>query len=95
MLFAPEPKVSVNLHVKRVFIQDDCNDLLPLYLRFVRGVVDCDDLPLNVARESLQNNPVVVKIRQTLVRRILSLLETMAKNSSEDYIIIWNSYGMV
>tara|TARA_B100000686_G_C16791972_1_gene979353 strand:+ start:1111 stop:3054 length:1944 start_codon:yes stop_codon:yes gene_type:complete len=95
MLFAPEPKVSVNLHVKRVFIQDDCNDLLPLYLRFVRGVVDCDDLPLNVARESLQNNPVVVKIRQTLVRRILSLLETMAKNSSEDYIIFWNSYGMV
>ena len=52
-------------------------------------------MPLNVARESLQNNPVVVKIRQTLVRRILSLLETMAKNSSEDYIIFWNSYGMV
>ena len=95
MLFAPEPKVSVNLHVRRVFIQDDCNDLLPLYLRFVRGVVDCDDLPLNVARESLQNNPVVARIRQTLVRRILALLENMAKNKPEDYLAFWNSYGMV
>ena len=95
MLFAPEPKVSVNLHVRRVFIQDDCNDLLPLYLRFVRGVVDCDDLPLNVARESLQNNPVVARIRQTLVRRILALLENTAKNKPEDYLAFWNSYGMV
>ena len=95
MLFAPEPKVSVNLHVKRVFIQDDCNDLLPLYLRFVRGVVDCDDLPLNVARESLQNNPVVTKIRQTLVRRILTLLENIAKNKPEVYAGFWDSYGIV
>ena len=95
MLFAPEPKVSVNLHVRRVFIQDDCNDLLPLYLRFVRGVVDCDDLPLNVARESLQNNPVVARIRQTLVRRILSLLENTAKNRPEDYLAFWSSCGMV
>ena len=95
MLFAPEPKVSVNLHVRRVFIQDDCNDLLPLYLRFVRGVVDCDDLPLNVARESLQNNPVVARMRQTLVRRILALLENTAKNKPEDYLAFWNSYGMV
>ena len=95
MLFAPEPKISVNLHVRRVFIQDDCNDLLPLYLRFVRGVVDCDDLPLNVARESLQNNPVVTRIRQTLVRRILSLLENTANNRPEDYLAFWSSCGMV
>ena len=95
MLFAPEPKISVNLHVRRVFIQDDCNDLLPLYLRFVRGVVDCDDLPLNVARESLQNNPVVARIRQTLARRILALLENTAKNRPEDYLGFWSSCGMV
>ena len=95
MLFAPEPKISVNLHVRRVFIQDDCNDLLPLYLRFVRGVVDCDDLPLNVARESLQNNPVVARIRQTLVRRILSLLENTANNRPDDYLEFWSSCGMV
>jgi len=95
MLFSPEPKVSVNLHVRRIFIQDDCNDILPLYLRFVRGVVDCDDLPLNVARESLQNNPVVAKIRQTLTRRILRLIEDMAKDRPEQFLTFWNSFGMV
>ena len=95
LLFAPEPKISLNLHVRRVFIQDDCPDLLPLYLRFVRGVVDCDDLPLNVARESLQNNPVVTKIRATLVRRILSMLEDMSKKRSDSYLTFWKSFGIV
>jgi len=95
LLFAPEPKISLNLHVRRVFIQDDCNELLPLYLRFVRGVVDCDDLPLNVARESLQNNPVVTKIRATLTRRVLSLLEGMAKDKPADFLVFWESFGMV
>ena len=95
LLFASEPKVSLDLHVRRVFIQDDCPDLLPLYLRFVRGVVDCDDLPLNVARESLQNNPVVAKIRTTLVRRILSMLEDMSKKRPDNYLTFWNSFGIV
>ena len=95
LLFAPEPKISLNLHVRRVFIQDDCNELLPLYLRFVRGVVDCDDLPLNVARESLQNNPVMTKIRATLTRRVLSLLEAMAKDKPADFLVFWESFGMV
>lgn len=95
LLFAAEPKVSLNLHVRRVFIQDDCEDLLPLYLRFVRGVVDCDDLPLNVARESLQNNPVVAKIRATLVRRILSMLEDMSKKRPDNYLTFWKSFGIV
>ena len=95
LLFSAEPKIAIHLHVKRVFIQGDCDELLPLYLRFVRGLVDCDDLPLNVARESLQNNPVMVKIRQTLVRRVLKMLETMAKNKPEDYALFWTSYGMV
>ena len=95
ILFAPEPKVSLNLHVKRVFIQDDCNDVLSLYLRFVKGVVDCDDLPLNVARESLQNNPVIAKIRQTLVRRVLRMLAEMAKSKPADYHTFWTSFGMV
>ena len=95
ILFAPEPKVSLNLHVKRVFIQDDCNDVLPLYLRFVKGVVDCDDLPLNVARESLQNNPVITKIRQTLARRVLRALGELSKNKPADYHTFWTSFGMV
>ena len=83
-LFSPEPKVSLNLYVRRVFIQDDCKELVPLYLRFIRGTVDCDDLPLNVSRETLQHNPVVAKIRTTLVRRILGMLEDMAKNRTEE-----------
>jgi molecular chaperone HtpG len=95
LLFASEPKVSLDLHVRRVFIQNDCPDLLPLYLRFVRGVVDCDDLPLNVARESLQNNPVMTKIRSTLVRRILSMLEDMSKKRPDNYLTFWNSFGIV
>ena len=95
MLFSPEPKISINLHVRRIFIQDDCNDVLPMYLRFMRGVVDCDDLPLNVARESLQNNPVVAKIRQTLTRRILRLVEDMSKDRPEQFLTFWESFGMV
>ena len=94
LLFSPEPKVRVNLHVKRVFIQDDC-EVLPLYLRFVRGVVDCDDLPLNVARESLQNNPVVTKIRQTLTRRVLSCIEGLADRDPAAFLTFWESFGIV
>ena len=95
LLFTQEPKISLNLHVKRVFIQDDCKELLPLYLRFVRGVVDCDDLPLNVSRETLQHNAVIGKVHSNLVRRILKLLEDMAKNRSEDYEKFWRAFGIV
>lgn len=94
LLFSQDPKVRINLHVKRVFIQDDC-ELLPLYLRFVRGVVDCDDLPLNVARESLQNNPVVAKIRQTLTRRVLSKIEALANKEPTKFLTFWESFGIV
>ena len=94
-LFNPDPKISLNLHVKRVFIQDDCKDLLPLWLRFVRGVVDCDDLPLNVSRETLQQNPVIAKIRATLVRRVLGMLENMVKKDEEQYLTFWRAYGAV
>lgn len=94
LLFGQDPKVHINMHVKRVFIQDDC-ELLPLYLRFVRGVVDCDDLPLNVARESLQNNPVVAKIRQTLTRRILSKIEDLATKEPTSFLTFWESFGIV
>ena len=94
LLFSPDPKVRVNLHVKRVFIQDDC-EVLPLYLRFVRGVVDCDDLPLNVARESLQNNPVVTRIRQTLTRRVLSCIEGLADRDPAAFLTFWESFGIV
>ena len=94
-LFNPEPKISLNLHVKRVFIQDDCKELLPLWLRFVRGVVDCDDLPLNVSRENLQENLVIAKVRATLVRRVLGMLENMVKKDEEQYLTFWRAYGAV
>lgn len=95
LLFRPEPRIALDLYVKRVFIQDDCKELLPMYMRFVRGVVDCDDLPLNVSRETLQHNPVVTKIRANLVRRLLALLEKMAKDRPEDYQTFWKAYGIV
>ncbi len=94
LLFGQDPKVKINLHVKRVFIQDDC-ELLPLYLRFVRGVVDCDDLPLNVARESLQNSPVIAKIRQTLTRRVLSKIDDLANKEPAKFLTFWESFGIV
>ena len=90
-----EPTISLNLHVARVFIQDDCKELLPLWLRFVRGVVDCDDLPLNVSRETLQQNPIIGKIRATLVRRIIGMLEGMAKKDEEQYMTFWHACGTI
>lgn len=95
LLFTPDPKISLNLYVKRVFIQDDCNELLPLYMRFMRGIVDCDDLPLNVSRETLQNNPVMSRIRSNLVKRVLKMLDEMSKNKPEDYLTFWRAYGIV
>ncbi len=94
-LFAQEPHVRLHLHVRRVFIQDDCKELLPLYLRFVRGVVDCDDLPLNVSRETLQHSPVMARVRGTLVKRVLGMLEAMAKRSEAEYLVFWRAYGTV
>ncbi len=90
-----EPTISLNLHVARVFIQDDCKELLPLWLRFVRGVVDCDDLPLNVSRETLQQNPIIGKIRATLVRRIIGMLEGMAKKDEDQYMTFWHACGTI
>ena len=90
-----EPTISLNLHVARVFIQDDCKELLPLWLRFVRGVVDCDDLPLNVSRETLQQNPIVAKIRATLVRRVIGMLEGMAKKDEAQYMAFWHACGTI
>jgi molecular chaperone HtpG len=74
---------------------DDCKELLPEYLRFVKGVVDSEDLPLNVSREMLQHNPLVEKIRRALVGRILGQLEQMAENDPEKYRTFWKNFGPV
>ncbi len=86
---------GVKLYVKRVFIMDDAEQLLPSYLRFVRGVIDSADLPLNVSREILQESRDVRAIREGSAKRILSLLEEMAENKPEDYATFWSEFGQV
>ena len=94
-LFNPERKSAVRLYVKRVFITDDCPGLLPAYLRFLRGIVDTDDLPLNVSREMLQKNAVLAKMRAGLVKRVLDELERKAKDDPRDYAKFWDDFGAV
>ncbi|ADW70254.1 molecular chaperone HtpG [Granulicella tundricola] len=84
-LYQAEYKVGVKLYVKRVFILDDSKDLLPQYLRFVRGIIDSEDLPLNVSREILQQNRVLTSIRTASVKKILSELKNIAANQPEKY----------
>tara|TARA_R100001143_G_scaffold63033_1_gene68195 strand:+ start:91 stop:2013 length:1923 start_codon:yes stop_codon:yes gene_type:complete len=86
---------GVKLYVKRVFIMDDADQLLPTYLRFVRGVIDSADLPLNVSREILQESRDVRSIREGSTKRILMLLEDMAENKPDDYKVFWEQFGQV
>jgi molecular chaperone HtpG len=92
-LFAPERKHGVKLYVRRVFVNEAPEGLVPRYLRFLRGVVDSEDLPLNVSREMLQNNPVVRLIRQGITARVLGELEKRAKDDAESYAVFWDSFG--
>lgn len=86
---------GIKLYVRRVFIMDDSDQLMPKYLRFVRGVVDSSDLPLNVSREILQNNRLIETIRSGSVKKVLGLLEAMAKEKPEDYAKFWKAFGNV
>ena len=94
-IFHPDRKQHVKLYVNRVFITDDCAELLPPYLRFVRGVVDSQDLPLNISREMLQHNPVLAKIRSGLVKRILAELKSKAEAAEGGYDGFWKTFGAV
>lgn len=86
---------GLKLYVKRVFIMDDAEHLIPMYLRFVKGVVDSNDLPLNVSRELLQSNKVIDSIKSACVKRVLSLLEDLAENEKEKYVEFWKNFGQV
>jgi len=92
-LFHPDRKPTLKLYVKRVFITDDCDELLPSWLRFMRGVIDSEDLDLNVSREMLQNNPVLRRIRTGLTKRILGELEKKAEGDAEPYAAFWGNFG--
>ena len=94
-LYERDHKRGVKLYVKRVFIMDDAEHLMPNYLRFIKGVVDSDDLPLNVSREILQQNKVTDRIRGASVKKILGKLESMAKDQAEEYAAFWKTFGQV
>ena len=94
-LMNPDRKNRLQLYVKRVFITDDCDDLMPAYLRFVRGIVDSEDLPLNVSREMLQHNVVVKRIRSALIRRVFNELKKKAEKDPEDFSKFWANFGAV
>ena len=92
-IFHPDRKNLVKLYVKRVFITDNCEELLPSWLRFLRGVVDSEDLDLNVSREMLQNNPIVAKIRKGLITRVLNELKKRATKEPDSYAGFWEAFG--
>jgi molecular chaperone HtpG len=93
-MFEPSRKGKVKLYVRRVFITDDA-DLLPAYLRFIRGVVDSEDLPLNISREMLQNNPQLAQIRKAVASRVIGELETLGEKEPETFDKIWAAFGAV
>ncbi len=96
MDFASGRRKGMRLFVRRVFVMDDCEELMPEWLRFMRGVVDSDDLPLNVSREFLQKDRTTAAIRKQIVRQAIALLEEMAgEDSDTDYEAFWNSFGAV
>ena len=94
-LWDREQRHGINLYVRRIFILDDAKYLMPSYLRFVRGVVDAADLPLNVSREFLQNNKDIDRIRTASVKKILNELKRIAENNPESYVQFWREFGKV
>ena len=93
-LYDAHRKGRIRLYVRRVFITDDA-ELMPAYLRFVRGVIDSQDMPLNISREMLQNNPMVASIRKAVTNRVLSELKTLAEKDSDAYAKLWADFGAV
>jgi molecular chaperone HtpG len=94
-LYEREPRHGIKLYVQRVFIMEDSEKLMPRYLRFVRGLIDSNDLPLNVSREILQGSKVIDSIRSGSTKKVLGMLEKMAKNDPEKYQKFWNEFGRV
>ncbi len=90
-----DAKHGVKLYIKKVFVTDDAEQLMPRYLRFVRGVIDADSLPLNVSREILQQSKQISTIKAGSVKKVLGLLKSMAKNNAEDYQKFWSEFGNV
>ena len=94
-LYDPTRKHAVRLYVKRVFITDNCDELVYPWMRFMRGVIDSEDLPLNISREMLQHNPVISKIRSSVTKRVLSDLDKLSKDDAPAYATFWGQFGAV
>lgn len=94
-IYNREAPKGLKLYIQRTFIMDDAEQFLPLYLRFVKGVVDCADLPLNISREILQQTPAVTSIRTALTKRVLDMLEKLSKQEGDAYQNFWNTFGSV
>lgn len=94
-IFSTERRHKVKLYVKRVFITDDCEELIPPWLRFLNGLIDSEDLPLNVSREMLQNNATVARIRSAVIKRVLGELKKKADKAPDDYAKFWENFGAV
>jgi molecular chaperone HtpG len=94
-LFHPDRKCRVKLYIKKVFIADENIDLIPQYLRFLRGVVDSQDLPLNISRQTLQHNATLEKIKNSITKRVFSELKNKKEKDFENYLSFWNNFGGV
>jgi molecular chaperone HtpG len=94
-LYSAEMRRGVQLYVKRVFVMDECKDLMPTWLRFVKGVVDAHDLPLNVSREILQKDRRIQVIRKQLVKKVLATLDEMKRDKPDEYLTFWAAFGPV
>jgi molecular chaperone HtpG len=94
-LFDPQRKGRLKLYVRRVFITDEAEGLVPAWLRFLRGVVDSEDLPLNVSREMLQANPMLARMRAQIIKRVLAELEKKAKDAPDEFAKFWDNFGAV
>ncbi|ENS4970919.1 molecular chaperone HtpG [Vibrio fluvialis] len=94
-MYNRDHKHGLKLYVQRVFIMDDAEQFMPSYLRFVRGLIDSNDLPLNVSREILQDNKITQSLRNACTKRVLTMLERMASNDEEKYLGFWKEFGLV
>ena len=94
-LFQQDRKNKIKLYVQKVFITDECEEIIPNWLRFVPGVIDSQDISLNISREMLQNNPVISKIKTGITNKVLNELKTLSNKENEKYLNFWNNFGAV
>ena len=94
-LFQQDRKNKIKLYVQKVFITDDCEEIIPNWLRFVPGIIDSQDISLNISREMLQNNPVISKIKAGITNKLLNELKTLSNKETEKYLNFWNNFGSV